>query len=255
MKNSKKLIGLTLLITGIISVIYSFIATLYRVSFSEFFLIIGIVLISLSLLKLYLKPINSPYFKLGIKIFNILVILGIVFFLIIESFIVFSSLKKDVTKPDYIVVLGAGLWGDTPSLTLTQRLETSLDIINMYPDVKIIVSGGQGPGETITEAEAMKKFLVSKGIDRARIIMEDKSTNTLENLLNTREVIRKFDNRDKLKITIVTSNFHMFRSKFLAERVGFKAYGYPAPILKYLIPAYHIREFLAVIKSFVFDTL
>lgn len=253
MKNNRKLIALILLITGILSVVYSFIATLYRVSFSGFFMFIGIALISFSLLKLLMKPVKSPLIKLLIRIFNILIILGICIFIIIEGLIINSSVRKDITKPDYIVILGAGLWGDTPSLTLIQRLETSLDLIKLHPDVKVIVSGGQGPGETITEAEAMKRFLVSKGVDRTRIILEDKSTNTLENLYNTRQTIKRIDNRDKINISIITSNFHMFRSKFLANRVGFNAYGYPSPTLIYLVPAYHTREVLAVIKSFIFD--
>jgi uncharacterized SAM-binding protein YcdF (DUF218 family) len=253
MKNSKKIIALTLLLLGLISIIYSFIASLYRVSFSGFFMLIGVTLIAFSLLKLFAKPVKSQVIKTLVKIFNILVILGLVFFFFIESLVIYSSLKKDITKPDYIVILGAGLWGETPSLTLIQRLDTSLSLIKLHPDVKIVVSGGKGPGETITEAEAMKKFLIGKDIDSNRIIMEDKSTNTLENLSNTHRVIKKIDSRKKITITIVTSDFHMFRSKFLANRVGFEAYGYPAPLLKYLVPAYHVREFFAVIKSYIFD--
>lgn len=251
--NNKRIIPTILLIIGTLSIIYSFIAKLYRVAFSGFFTILGIAIILFSLIKLFAKPVKSPFLRLSIKIFNITIVLGIVSFLCIEALIVHSSLKKDLIKPDYIVVLGAGLWGETPSLTLVQRLQTSLSLINLHPDVRVIVSGGQGPGETITEAEAMKKFLLNNGVKAPQIIMEDKSTNTLENLNNTNKIIKEIDNRNKINITIITSDFHMFRSKFIANRVGFNAYGYPAPILKYLIPAYHIREFFAVIKSFIFD--
>lgn len=252
--SNKRFIPLILFIIGVLSIVYSFIAALYKVAFSRFFILPGMVFIILSLIRLYTKPIKSPLIKFGIKIFYILITLGIASFLSIETLIIHSSLKKDITKPDYIVILGAGLWGETPSLTLVQRLDTSLELLKLHSNVKVIVSGGQGPGETITEAEAMKKYLLNNGIEESRIIMENKSTNTLENLYNTREVIRKIDNRDKINITIITSDFHMFRSKFIANRVGFIAYGYPSPILKYLIPAYHIREYFAVVKSFIFDT-
>jgi uncharacterized SAM-binding protein YcdF (DUF218 family)/surface antigen len=251
--NVKKSVGLLFLVIGILSLVYSAAAKAYSVSFSGFFLPAGILSMAIGLAKLLLKPPKSKLMIFMVKSVNALIILGLISFIFIEALILSSSIKRETNKPDYIVVLGAGLWGDRPSLTLQQRLYKSLDLIKLHPDVKVIVSGGQGPGETITEAEAMRRFLVKRGVEENLIIKEDRSTSTLENLSYTREIIRNMDSRDDIKITIVTSNFHMFRSKFLAKRVDFKPYGYPSEIAFYLIPTYYTREFLAVIKSFLFD--
>lgn len=186
--------------------------------------------------------------------FIFLILLSIISFLIIEAFIIINSHGNDTDKVDYVVVLGAGLYGETPSPTLHYRLNTALEYIRQYPDVKVVVSGGQGPDELITEAEAMKRFLLKHGVREEQIIKEDKSTNTMENLAFTRKVIN--DPKEKLKILIVTSEFHMFRSKMLARRSGFIPYGKCAPS-----PAYHkslklyyfLREYFAVIKSLIFD--
>ena len=102
-----------------------------------------------------------------------------------ESIIIYNGNHHDNEKPDYLVVLGAGLRGNSISASLLYRLETTLDFHEMYPDVKIVVSGGQGTGESMPEALAMRNFLVDNGVDPSLIIMEDKSTNTYENFLYT----------------------------------------------------------------------
>jgi uncharacterized SAM-binding protein YcdF (DUF218 family) len=85
------------------------------------------------------------------------------------------------------------------------------------------------------------------------IIKEEKSTNTLENMKFTTEILKGLDKRENIEVTIVTNNFHMFRAKFLAQRQGLKAYGYPSQLHPMLVPTYFVREYLAVINSFIFD--
>ena len=123
----------------------------------------------------------------------------------------------------------------------------------MNPDVKIVVSGGKGPGESITEAEAMERFLIKHGVAKKQIIKEEKSTSTLENLKFTTEILEGLENKENIEVTIVTNNFHVFRAKFLAQRQGLKVYGYPAPLHPMLVPTCFVREYLAVINSFIFD--
>jgi uncharacterized SAM-binding protein YcdF (DUF218 family) len=128
-----------------------------------------------------------------------------------------------------------------------------MEFLEKYPNTKVIVSGGQGPGEDITEAEAMKRYLISNGISENQIIKEEKSTSTEENLIYSREVIKKLDSRDDMKITLITTNFHMFRSKFLANRFGLDVYSAPSDLHPLLIPNYYVREYLAVINSYLFN--
>jgi uncharacterized SAM-binding protein YcdF (DUF218 family) len=190
------------------------------------------------------------------KVFKALKIITIAFiisFIVVETPIVYYGLKKDSEKVDYIVVLGAGLWGETPSLALLERLEESTKVIKENPGAKIVVSGGMGPGETITEAEAMKRYLVNHGVEEGKIIKEDKSRSTAQNMEFTKKQISAEDNGKDIKILIITNNFHMFRARLLAQHYGFKAYGSPSVLHPLLVPSYYLREYMAVIKTLIFD--
>ena len=122
----------------------------------------------------------------------------------------------------------------------------------MYPDVRIVVSGGQGKGENMAEALAMRNFLVDNGVDPSLIIMENKSTDTYENFLYTKEVLEEETGKEDFIITIISNNFHMYRAKFLAKEVGFNTYGYPAPSHKVSALVFYVREFFGVIKAYIF---
>jgi uncharacterized SAM-binding protein YcdF (DUF218 family) len=249
---SKKSTGLFYLIAGILSLINGIASKLCTVGFANFFLVLSIPLITLGVYELwFLNQNSSKILKLLVSLIHIGTFLVFISFIALETLIISSSFSKETKKPDYIVVLGAGIRGEEPSHALYKRLEKSLELINTYKDIKVIVSGGQGPGESITEAEAMKRYLVSNGVSPERIIKEEKSTNTFENLKFTKALINP-DNKS-ISITIITSNFHMLRSKLLAKRFGFVSYGYSSEILIQLIPTYFVREYIALIKSFVFD--
>jgi len=224
------------------------------VTFAGFYLGLGILLIVLGLHKRRNKKeytlIKSGKIKMMIKVCSYLVLIS---FVIIEALIIQSALSKHTAKSDYLVILGAGLRGEVPSMALSQRLNASLEYVVINPNIKIVVSGGRGVGETITEAEAMKRFLIKHGVAKNHIIMEDKSTNTLENMKFTTRILKKLDKKENIEVTIVTNNFHVLRAKFLAKRQGLKAYGYPAPLDLMLVPTCFVREYLAVINSFLFD--
>lgn len=170
--------------------------------------------------------------------------------MIIETMIIYNGQHKDLTKPDYLIVLGAGLKGSEIKTSLKYRLDTALEFNKMYPDLKIIVSGGQGPDEDISEAEAMKNYLISHGIDEKLIIMENNSTNTYENFLFTKEILDKTTNKNDYTLTVVSNGFHMYRSKYLGRKVGFNCLGYPAPSEALTSFNFYIREFFGVIKAY-----
>lgn len=254
----RNIVGKSSFVIAALCFINSLATLIYKNSFWSFFLFLGLLFSLLGYIYLYVEvDTKKKPVKLFLWVFHSIAVLLILSFFVAEVLIISSGNKKDGETPDYVVILGAGLWGDTPSLTLSQRLDASLDLIKIIPeDIKIIVSGGQGPGETITEAEAMKKYLIDRGVSQDRIIKEDKSTSTQENMLYTRQLLRSIDSKENLRITVVTSNFHMYRSKVLASDAGFREVQcWSAPITPFLIPTYYIREYMAVMKSLVFDKL
>lgn len=132
------------------------------------------------------------------------------------------------------------------SKALKRRLDTALIYLNDNPDSKIIVSGGQGKGEEISEALAMKNYLVSMGINEMRIMMEDQSTNTEENI----RFSQSFINGKNQKIVVVTNKFHVFRATLIAKKQGMiNVEGLGAPTDDILVIHYHVREFFAIVKD------
>jgi len=242
-------LGKLYLFIGFINLVYFLVINARSISFSKFFLLLGLVLIVIGFIKLKFGD-NARYHKIFI-VLRVFMLMILASFLIMESFIAFEGSKRELVKSDYIVVLGAGLWGETPSDILYKRMDVALDYIHKNPEVKIILSGGKGPGEDITEAEAMKRYFIKNGIDEKMIFKEEKSTSTEENIKYSKQLINTFDKNKNISITIVTSNFHMLRSKLLAKRAGFVVHEYSAPILSWLIPTYYTREYFALIKYFV----
>lgn len=163
--------------------------------------------------------------------------------------------KQDEEKDyEYIVVLGARLYGENISPTLRNRLEKSLEVVSENENAKIIVTGGQGPDEDIAEAKAMQGYLIENGVDRERILVENKSTSTMENLKYARKIIENEHSSDgNIKIAIVTNEFHMYRSKILAKRNGFIPYSKPSKSIDYMKPKFYFREYFAVLKSIMLD--
>ena len=121
---------------------------------------------------------------------------------------------------DCIIVLGCRLYGTVPSPFLAARLDEGLRLYNQGFAGYFVVSGGQGPGEDISEAEAMKRYLVRSGVPEDRVILEDRSTSTEENLRFSMERMGE----QGLKSAIVVSNsYHLLRASIMAKRLGLDA--------------------------------
>lgn len=206
---------------------------------------IGIIIGSLIL------SFKHPYTFLFSKLwFKCLVIGCISLFVIVESFIITHAVLSNSNTPsDFLIVLGARVKGETPSLALKYRMDKAYDYLLIHPDTKAILSGGQGPGEDITEAEAMRRYLTGRGIDESRLILEDRSINTSQNLMNSYALIDT--HKKSAEVTVVTSRFHILRSKMIAKDLGKKVSGIGSDTMLYLIPNYYLREFFAVIKEFI----
>lgn len=243
-----------LIFVGIIVTVYSAFTLAYNLSFGKVLIAGGVFLSMLGVIKLYLlRHIEGKTIKAINKVLNLVIIIPLIIFVIAEAVIIPYSFKSDRSPSPYVLVLGAGLRGETPSLTLVQRLEAAEKLAKENTNCILILSGGQGPGESVTEAYAMKKFLMSRGVSEDRLLIEDKSTNTKENVNNSAALIASKDGNKSAKVTIITNGFHIYRSMLLGKRAGLNCTAYSAETLVYLIPAYYMRESAALIKSFIFD--
>lgn len=215
---------------------------------------IGIALIIYAVLKLKMGDVPIIKHDTLRKIIIIGLCAFMLLFTVIEG-LIFShaySKKHERTDVNYVVVLGCAIFPDgTLTLTLAKRLNAAYDYLIEHPDTICIVSGGQGSNEPTTEAYAMAEYLKQKGIDESRIIKEENSTNSKENLLYSKHIIEQFDK--EMTVAIATSDFHVYRSTMLAKRNGLDAIGLPANTSWYIWTSSFLREFMAVIKSILFD--
>lgn len=172
-------------------------------------------------------------------------IIAVLLFLIVEGCIVSEMLHKPDKGLDYIIVLGAQVKGEVITPSLLYRIERACEYLKENPDTKVVVSGGQGPGEAISEAEAMRRYLKEQGIADERILLEDRSTSTGENLTFSFLLIE-----EDASIGIVSNNFHIFRAILIGKALGHeKIQGVPAKSDSILFIHMMVREFFAIIKD------
>lgn len=151
-------------------------------------------------------------------------------------------------KNAYAIVLGAKVNGNgEPSLSLQYRLETAVTYLEQYPQVKVIVSGGQGKEEPVSEAERMHTYLLEAGIAVDRIIQENESTSTFENLSFSKKLLPK----GETNVTIISSDFHLTRAQYLAEKLDLKVDVVSARTPKSVEEKLRLRERAALLKTYV----
>lgn len=223
------------------------------VAFSGFFFVLGTICLVYHFTRNKIK--EHRWFYMFIKV---CVAVAIIIFVAVEGMII-SFPKKSLDDCDYIVVLGARVMGNEPGLTLKGRLDRALEYVKSNDDdCKIVVSGGKGDGENISEAEAMKRYLVERGIKPDMIIKEDKSVNTMQNFKFSREKIEK-DSKEKISdvnVKVVTTDFHAFRSDKYAKKAGYEEVSFYTEKTKwYLVPVFYVREFFAVIKMLLISVI
>ena len=143
------------------------------------------------------------------------------------------------------VVLGCSVKGERPSRILEERLEAAYDYLEQNPEAFCVLSGGQGPGEDISEAECMYRYLTERGIAPERLILEDASTTTEENLKYSAALLEERGIGGD--ITIVTSEFHEYRANQVAERLGITSYSTPSHTFFVYLPTYYVRELYGIL--------
>ena len=162
------------------------------------------------------------------RVFTCLLIIGLLVVGITECLIIHASFGDKDETCQYMLVLGAKVRNDGPSVSLMDRIKATAAYMEAHPDVIAIVSGGKGPDEPITEAQCMFEQLVNLGIDPERIWLEDQATSTWENLHFAMNLIEEKTGQRPEKIGLLSSEYHLFRAKIFARACGVEAVGIPA---------------------------
>ena len=182
-------------------------------------------------------------------------LLGFSLFTVLETMVVRGSFADESDAPvSAVIVLGAGVNGETPSLSLRTRIDAAAAYLARHPDVPVILSGGQGPGEAITEAECMRRALVSRGVDEDRLHLEERSASTEENLRFSREMLEGLGVDLTQRVAIVTSDYHLCRARLMwgGASTAVPAHMPSALYFRCLSVNYFIREAFGLAAYFVY---
>ena len=217
---------------------------------------VALLFLVVAAIALLYYPWISPRLRKLCRIFKLAMFVGfsllVVSFIYVESMIIGAADGDKVQDWDCLVVLGTGVYGDTPSAALVSRLNTALAYMDDNPDSLAILSGGQGDGENVSEAEAMRRYLIEYGIAANRLFLEEDSHTTSENIRNSIPLIEQLSAVNH--IVLVSNDFHLFRAKMIAESYGLSADTLAASVPKIgLIPLNsYLREYFAVVKFLIF---
>lgn len=193
----------------------------WGLSFSTAFIIISMILIYI-LISAKNIDYKNKYIIIIYKIYKIIMVLFITSFIFLQVAILMNIyVTKDINNVktvDTMIILGAKVNRDGVSKTLKLRLDKAIEYYNKDKDINIIVSGGQGKDEVMTEALAMKNYLLENGVDEKNIILENKATTTLENIIFSKEIMEDLNLGNRA--LIITSDYHLFRGRFIASILG-----------------------------------
>lgn len=161
-----------------------------------------------------------------------------------------AEMATDSTRA--VVILGCQVRGEEPSVMLKRRLDAALEVLEADSEAICVVSGGQGKGEFISEAEAMRRYLTGRGIADERIFPEDRSVNTYENIKFSAEILKEQGITEN--IVVVTNEFHQYRAYVFARREGLETGAHSAATKIANLPNYWVREWAALFHQLVFGT-
>ena len=186
--------------------------------------------------------------RLGTKLYVLISLSAVYVLALMAVYLLSAALNllhwKKCRGADYILVLGAGIIGTRVTPLLAARIDKGIELLHHNPDAKLILSGGQGPGEDIAEGEAMARYAEQKNVDPEKIVVEGKSTSTEENLLFSRGLMEK----SRPRVIVVTTAYHVFRALLLAKRQGLNCAGFGARTTWYFTLNALIREFAGYLR-------
>lgn len=196
---------------------------------------------------------NSVLHKIPVFVFWILGI-GITAVIVFIGFLLVFGSNDNVTgSEDAVIVLGAAVHGDRPSSVLADRLDAAVEYYEQNQDAVIVVTGGKGMQENVTEAAAMEKYLISKGVPQEKIIKEEKATCTFENFVYSREILDEMLGNE-YSVAYITNEYHIYRAGRIAKTAGFENITHKHSTTRWhsLVPG-TLRECLGVMKYWVFN--
>lgn len=197
-------------------------------SFSALVCCCLIVLIVFYLVSGMLLPRFPKGMKLLRRIFTVCLVIGLLVVGVTEAVIIHASFGDPEETVNYVVVLGAKVRSDGPSVSLWDRIYAAADYLEVHPEVTAIVSGGQGTDEPMAEAQCMFEELVKLGVDPDRIWVEDRATSTWENLHFTLDLIEERTGVRPQKLGVLSSEYHLFRASLFTKACGVEFVGVPA---------------------------
>ncbi|MFI1916815.1 YdcF family protein [Nocardia sp. NPDC020380] len=219
--------------------------------------VVGVGLIALPLIAYQVidpgtdRPLWVPVLAAAVTLIGLQILVQLLAFT--GYAVLYARLPRRVDS-DAIVVLGCGLRDAAVTPLLASRLDRAVEVyrseVQRGGTPLLVTSGGQGPGETVAEADAMADYLEAQGIPRSEIVRENRSRNTEENLRFTLRELRGHDlDPAQLRITVVTSDFHVLRTATLTRRVGLNAQVAGSRTARYFVPAAFLREFAAILVT------
>lgn len=227
------------LILGTLCIAYYFVLAFYsrrlRSTFAAFWLLSGGVHLILGC---------APFPVSAYTVLKWICIVLWIFFGGIEFCVIRAMFSKPKKEADWLIVLGAQVRGKRITNSLQRRLDKAVEYLKQNTATKVVVSGGQGPGEEISEAEAMAEYLIQQGIDPIKICKEDQSTSTWENFVMS----GKYIDKQEETVGIVSNDFHIYRALLIAKKSGYRSiFAVPASTNPVFQLNYLVREFFAVL--------
>ena len=204
----------------------------------------------LAFLACFYGKFKKGKIKIIMNILLGLFIAGMIWVIFLSVQIFSGNLKSEIPKNTNLIILGCQVKETGPSLSLQQRLNAGFDYLQENPKALCIVTGGQGANEPTTEALAQKEYLVAKGIDENRIILEDKSENTWENFQFSIDIMKEKGISNEF--AVATQEFHMYRACSQAKEQGLTVYPVTARSNPLIFPAHFGRELLAMTKYYIY---
>ncbi len=183
----------------------------------------------------------------------IFLIIGICLFLIAEVPVLRDARSDADTDAPYLLVCGAGINGTAPSLSMLDRLRGALTWLEEHPSGVAVLSGSQAPDEVTAEALVMYDWLTAQGVDPARLVTETEADNSFENIQNTLAIIAQHGDDPAGRLAILSSEYHLHRLKYMAEKLGCDPVLVAARTTKAsLFVNYAVREAFAMWKLWLF---